>query len=776
MYSFTLEQGSGFGTMLIVLAAAILLAGMFYLRAFGQLKRGQWQTLFLLRSFAILLVVMLIFRPVYSHQKQLTNKPSLIFLLDRSASMSIADDASGVTRFNQARGQIEKWREKLQNDFDLRVVDFAENARPLKDFSELNGLAPDGASTSLAGAIAAAGRQVPRDDVEAVILLSDGINNTARNPLEAADKAGLRLHAIGVGASLRSSTSYRDVQVSSIDCPDRMTMGNLARISATVEGIGLPGRVVQVHLEEDGKKIAEQELTLGPNQGDSPIFRGDGAVSQGDLQLAPKNATVPAGAQPVTFDFRPMEKGKHTYAVIVPPLAEEKIAENNRRRAISLVVEAGIKVLYIEGTLRAEYGALADRFLAKDPDLQFYALVQTRPNVFLKRTNMNGVDLAAIPKDAETFGKFDVFILGDLDSSYFRPEQQELLVNRIREGAGLIMLGGYHSLGPGGYSGTPLGNVLPMQLGSREIGQATDPFLPTLTPDGVRHPIFANIAGFFPTEQGPAKMPGLPPLDGCTKVESARPGATVLANLSAEKNSMPVLAVQPLDKGRTAIFTGDTTRKWQQGPKAMNQESPYLRFWGQMVRWLAGRASNLEAGANLAAALDKAYYEPEEGIRISATVRDKEGQAAANAKVTAKIAGPGGKSTTLTLAPEPGSPGRYDAVFDPPAPGEYQFDMIATLGNERLTADKLAAEVGRPNLEFEKLDLDDKLLARLAAYTKGRYLHISSADLLLDQLDRSTRSRSEFTEGKLYNPPLFWAMFVGVLSLEWILRKKYQLR
>ena len=118
-------------------------------------------------------------------------------------------------------------------------------------------------------------------------------------------------------------------------------------------------------------------------------------------------------------------------------------------------------------------------------------------------------------------------------------------------------------------------------------------------------------------------------------------------------------------------------------------------------------------------------------------MRDKEGQAAAGAKVTAKISGTGGKSVSVALSPEPGAAGRYDAVFDPPAPGSYQFEVAAQLGDAALTADRLAAEVGRQNLEFEKLDLDDKLLARLAAYTKGRYLHISSADLLLDQLDRS---------------------------------------
>jgi uncharacterized membrane protein len=748
MYHFTLEQGSGFGLMLFILAVAIGLAGVFYLRAFGQLTRGQWQSLFLLRCLAILIVVILIFRPVYSHQKELANKPGLIFLLDRSASMNIADDSSGVSRFNQARGQIERWREKLGNDFDLRLVEFAENARALKDFQELKTLAADGPSTSLAGAIAVAAQQMPRRDVEAIVLLSDGINNSARNPIEAADKAGLRIHAIGIGASLRTSASYHDVQVSGVNCPDRMTINNLARITASVEGIGLPGRVVQVELEEDGKKIAGQELTINPS----------------------------GGSQSVTFEFRPTVKGKHTYTVKVPPLSEEKIVENNQRSAVSLAVEAGIKVLYIEGTLRAEYGALVDRFLAKDPDLEFYTLVQTKPNVFLKRTNMNEINLTSIPKDAETIGKFDVFIFGDLDSSYFRPEQQGLIVKRIREGAGLLMLGGYHSLGPGGYADTPLGQSLPVVLGNREIGQATDPFLPMLTPEGARHQIFANIAGFFPNEQGPAKMAGLPMLDGCTKVESARPSATVLAKFTNDKNAMPVLAVQPLEKGRTAVFTGDTTRKWQQGPKAMNQESPYLRFWGQMVRWLAGRSADLAAGANLSATLDKAYYEPEEGIRILATVRDKEGQAAANAKVTAKITSPGGKTATVALSPEPGVVGHYDAVYDPTSPGVYQFELSAKLGEVTLTAEKLAAEVGRQNLEFEKLDLDDKLLARLATYTKGRYLHISSADLLLDQLDRSKRNRSEFTEGKLYNPPLFWMLFVGIVALEWALRKKYQLR
>ena len=273
-------------------------------------------------------------------------------------------------------------------------------------------------------------------------------------------------------------------------------------------------------------------------------------------------------------------------------------------------------------------------------------------------------------------------------------------------------------------------------------------------------------------------MPGLPPLDGCTKVEAARPSATVLATVSSEKNAMPVLAVQPLDKGRTAVFTGDTTRKWQQGPKAMNQESPYLRFLGADGS-LARRADRRTSSRVriFRPRSTKPTYEPEEGIRISATVRDKEGQAAGNAKVTAKITGPGGKTDFGRPCGRAGRSRPLRRRFrSGRRPARINSKWARSSAKSTLTAEKLAAEVGRQNLEFEKLDLDDKLLARLAAYTKGRYLHISSADLLLDQLDRSQRRRSEFTEGKLYNPPLFWTLFVGVLSLEWILRKKYQLR
>jgi hypothetical protein len=269
---------------------------------------------------------------------------------------------------------------------------------------------------------------------------------------------------------------------------------------------------------------------------------------------------------------------------------------------------------------------------------------------------------------------------------------------------------------------------------------------------------------------------GLPPLDGCTRVEAARPDATVLATFPTEKAPMPIVAVKPLDKGRTAVFCGDTTRKWQQGPRALDQESPYLRFWGQMVRWLAGRSTSVETGAGVVASTDKAYFEPEELVRVTAVVRNQEGQAAADAKVTAKVRAPGGRPELVQLLPILGPSGHYQGTFEPKTAGTYEITVDAAVGEATVTSEKVSVEVGRTNLEFEKLDLNEKLLAQIAADTHGRYLHISTADHLVDQLDRTQRKKRVAIEKQLYWPPLLWTLFVGVLGTEWVLRKKFQLR
>jgi len=730
-----------------VALVAITVAGIFYTRTFRMLPPARWRILFLLRSIAIGIVVLLLFRPVLSYYRELEEKPILVLLLDRSQSMSIADIPGGGTRFDQVRQLVQMWAPNLDQSFQLSWISFAERAQAHKGVGEILNLVPDGEATAINRALDASRLVASQAPIEAAILFSDGIHNAAGRPEEAALRLSFPVHTVGVGASLRSEASYRDIQLTSLDCPERLLLGNKAQIKVGVEGIGLPGRVVQVLLEEEGKEISREELTLD------------------DLP----------GNQEVVFEFIPQTKGRRAFRVTVPPVSEEKITQNNERTAIALVIEPGIRVLYLEGTLRTEYGAIVERFLSKDPDIQFCALVRTKGKQFTRRSNIEGLTLTLIPQTKEEYAKFDVFIIGDLHSSFFRGEDQELLLERVREGAGLVMLGGYNTLGPGGYAETPLGAALPVELGGPEIGQVTEPFLPQLTPEGAFHPIFANIADFFPRSGGNPRVAGLPPLSGCTRVGSPRPGSSVLAVCPLE-GDMPVLAVQPWGKGRVAVFTADTTRNWQQGPRVLDQQSPFIQFWGQLVRYLAGRAQEIKAEASVVASTDKAYYQPGEIITISAIVRDSQGEGTHKARVKATIKGPGGRLEQLELGVMPAAAGHYNVPYEPQASGTYELEVTAILEDQELRADPLAVEVGRPNLEYEKLDLDEKLLAEIASSTGGRYFHISAAGNLLEQLNRAARKKRVYTEQPLYSPFWLWTAFVGVLTAEWILRRRFQLR
>ena len=244
----------------------------------------------------------------------------------------------------------------------------------------------------------------------------------------------------------------------------------------------------------------------------------------------------------------------------------------------------------------------------------------------------------------------------------------------------------------------------------------------------------------------------------------------MLATLPAEAGAMPVLAVQPLDRGRTAVFTADTTRKWQQGPRALDRESPFVRFWGQMVRWLAGRTETVEAQASVVAATDKAAYEPGETVHITAVVRDKQGQGAGRRQRGGQRERAAGKCRAGHPFRVPGPAGHYAGAVEPRAAGSYEVVVEARLGELSLTAEKVTVEVGRPNLEFERLDLDEKTLAAIAAADR-RPLRPHFGRRSPHRATRpSQRKKTVFVEQRLYWPPGFWALFVGILTTEWVLR------
>src|SRR4051794_133787 len=191
--------------MLAVAAAAVFLAGLFYRRIFAQVMPGRWKLLLALRTAAILLVVVLLFRPILSLEREELQRRAVVLALDTSASMSTADDATGATRFDQARALILEWSGRMRRDFDLHFVEFSERAAPLEHPGALSQLKPAGEATSLTRAMTAGARATAKRDIEGVVLFSGGIYNAAGDPVTAARELGGVGYARGGGHSLRES-------------------------------------------------------------------------------------------------------------------------------------------------------------------------------------------------------------------------------------------------------------------------------------------------------------------------------------------------------------------------------------------------------------------------------------------------------------------------------------------------------------------------------------------------------------------------------------------
>ncbi|HUU93652.1 MAG TPA: glutamine amidotransferase, partial [Phycisphaerae bacterium] len=555
---------SGWQTQMALMGLVALACGVwvlfFYLRVFNYLGRLPMAGLLAMRLLAILLLVLLIFKPVLSFEETLEHRTDLYLLVDASESMSVSDYPDTPHRLSLAARQVEEYLGRLQTAFEVKRFWFDTRAHEVEQDQWPS---PEGDATNLTRAVKDVLAAAQMIDTSGIILMSDGLHNAGGDVVKEITALGPpRIYTVGIGTDLTAQSGYQDISIEDIRAPEESTVNNIAKITVDVEAVGLADRGIQVELRENDAPLASAPLRLD---------------------------SVP-GSQSVTLTFTPETLGRHTYSVRIRPDPAERRSENNERDVHLLVTDPKIRVLYVEGVVRPEYKPLKS-VLETDPNVEVLALVQVKRGEFLQSGSMTGVSLTGFPQTLEDMRKFDVYIVGDLDRSYFSRQQLENLKTAISEGRGVVMIGGYSSFGPGGYEGTAMEEILPVAVGPRSIGQETTPFVLKLTPEGANHPIFYGTRDFF-RYQSDTPRQQLPYLKGCNVLARAKPGASILAEhpeRTNENGPLTVLAVHNYGKGRAAAFAADTTYQWYLPFKALGRESPYIKFWGQMVRWLANK-------------------------------------------------------------------------------------------------------------------------------------------------------------------------------------------
>ena len=785
-----------------------ILSAVFYLNLHSHLGLARVGGLLGLRILALALLLPMLFQPVIRYVARPAPEKPLVFLIDTSGSMSFPDVQNGPTRLQSVWQTIRPELGRINEHFIPQFYTFATEVQKLGNPDELARLQADGKATDLVGGIGKALGKVRRADAE-LVLISDGIDNTSPNVVDGVRGSSWPIHAVAVGSSLAEPASMANIAVDNVEAEDDFIVNHESKIKATIKSTGLPNRLVDVKMAEldgEGKVIGEtrsEKLVLEP---------------------------LPEG-QAVQLPYKPKAVGVHRLAVWVDPVAGERSTVDNRQEFQGLALDPRMKVLYIEGRARPEYKDL-NRALSSDSNIEASTLLRIQQDRFAAAGTVDGEPLTRMPNSLEEWKKFDVIILGDLDSSFLTKIQQTAIEQVVEQGAGLLMIGGQNSFGPGGYKDSPIEKALPVFVGELNASQEKSPFVPQLTPEGVVHPAMEGLGAWFGGEGSgekpearnpnpesnpkpetrnpkPGTRPGkeLPPVRGNVVVPKAKSGAQVLLvhadRPGPDGKPQVVLAVEHYGQGRSAAFTVDTTYLWSLPMAGMGQDSPYKTFWGQIVRWLAGEdVRNRQRGAGIEGLLNKSIYQLGESVRVRALVRDEKGDATRYAQVSVTLKKPDGKEEKVPLSPSSARTGMYEATIANPEKGEYAMELIASKEGKELGKQALKFTVIPPAEEMLKLAANPKLLEEIAnqsgpATHRGMYYSLQQFPTLIDQLIRQDKGGATAKQetvplgntmrslmaltgtiprwDKKYDLPMQGMLVIALLTAEWLLRRRWQL-
>ncbi len=561
----------GYALVAVAATALVLLLTLLGLPRHRLTPRRR-NVLIALRLVVIALAMFAMLRPALVQTTTKRRSATLVVLIDRSRSMQIADAVGDKTRWEMLQATVEEalpTLRELSEDFEIRAYTFDEALEPV-DFStgQLDlAFAPDGEQTALGAALEDVLRREAGKRLLGVVLLSDGAQRAyaprdtpPQGPVRRLADLGYPLYTLAFGQA-RGLGQARDVALKDLSVNQTVYVKNELAVHGMAQIDGFAGQRIGVQLLFESPAGKMQ-----PEDGVEVVARQPGEAVSVDL------ATVP------------QTPGEYKVTLSAKDQPGELVTTNNSMSTFVTVLKGGINVLYLEGALRVD-----QKFLRRSLDAS--------PDIKVDYVRLDPRDPAQRPVDlAERFnrGKYDVYILGDVDASSFTSDELQRLADVVKQGAGLAMLGGFHSFGPGGYANTPLAAVLPVAMDPRKRQRVGDPIrsdvqlrgplaMRPAKPLGERHYLMALGTA---TDRG-AVWNKLPPLEGANRLGAPKPAAQVLAETP---DGQPLLVVQEAG-GRVMAFAGDSTwHWWMEG-----FEPQHKRFWRQVILWLAPRTKPAKA-------------------------------------------------------------------------------------------------------------------------------------------------------------------------------------
>jgi uncharacterized membrane protein len=755
MSSFGAEPifDSYWAVALIVLGLSALL---FFGPRFGRVTPQRRIMLIGLRAIVILLVLLALVQPTRKTTVKTRRTSVLLLLFDVSRSMQLPLGTGELTRWQAQKALLEKAQPKfaaLATNHELKVYAFDSRLHPVEQQGGRFQLPPvaDGRASDYGTPPYEAARAEQGKRLAGMFLLGDG-RHTAYAPQVEVQEAGRKLrddfaaplYAVPFGPAADAVQS-RDVAVERMDEQFTVFVKNELAVKGLVRIRGYVKQDIPITLELIDPKGQKQALGRKTVRADE-----DGRQVE------------------VAFTFTPQQAGNYRLYMTADQQPGELVAKNNQLSAYLTVLEGGLRVFYLDGEKWWEQKFLRSSLNAS-PDIELDDRIIDRRNRREQKVD--------ITEDLRK-GRYDAFILRDLDARLLTPESVELLASQVAAGKGLVMLGGEQgSFGWGHYQGTKLADALPIEMdeleGRENLGVGQERFfLPgpvSMIPVGA-HP----LTRLAPAAENGAAWSRLPPLKWAHKFKDVKeaPGVRILLE-SPQKE--PLLVSGEYGSGRVLAFAGESTYLWPMH----GFEKEHKRFWRQIVLWLVKR-DDLNRD-DVWIKLDQRRFNPGSSVKLTTGARTSAGDVVTDAKLETTIILPGNKRQPLSLSRD--KDGNYIASMEVTEPGDYAIETTAVSAGKPLGTARAEFMVFDRDIELSSPAADPDQLASLAAWTKedgGKLVLPEQFPALLDEIaarppeyeERQTKWKLGSTLGDAWT---FFLLLVGLLTAEWFLRKKWGL-
>jgi hypothetical protein len=764
--------------LIVLLVGPSLLAGLSIAgyAGRGRVPRGRRALIIGLRLLAFLLALVAVWRPSLARTESEQAHSLLYIVVDTSRSMgAITDEPRNQSRWEHVKDVIDKSRvpiERLVEDHQVEVRWFAFDDQ-LREFDPNDPGEAEGKRTDFGAMLRQLhDRREGQLPLRGLIIISDGADNgTNISALaEAARWRGLpcTIHTFACG-NPRTSLQQNDVAITSIS-------------TSPSPFVPVKGKLkVKVYIDARGFENSKQPVRL--------YLEGDDGK---DKVKASRDVVLPltVGNEVVLECDAPARPGEYKVKVQVGPEDQERAvgevtSHNNTIETFVTVSKEGISVL------------LVDRQRAFEPQFVWDALAED-PRIRVTPVWVRGGKPLAGSEASRLFSQqeqpYDVIILGDVTLAQLQsidPKAATRIAEMVGRGAGLVVLGGLHNLGNGGWQGSPLEPLLPVDLSFREQSEARVGMVPTK--DGLRLASSVLRLDTAPDLKSAwAELNKVAKLDGYTRLrlpeKRNNPTLMVLAHTDEEGGKGdPLLVAQNYSAGgaagkgnvaRVLVFGGDTTWRWKRSPKG---EPLFNRFWKQMVVWLAKQE---DAAGSVWVKPDARRIPVRTDLGFQVGIRGKGGgpDLRDGEYKPVVVEGPGGSTPVTIVRGATENRGTFTQTQTPgiyrikvhgkgkdPSGGVIEGDASARVivydedvemarpaANPEFLAQLAAAGGGGEALRVERLP---EFLSRLAEQPLDR-----GKPKLILRPDWQTRGRSPFLG-------VYFVVFCVVVGAEWALRR-----